>query len=158
MTQNVINTSMVLSQRVFTSTGALVTCSTTMPNDNSIPINTEGTQVLSLSITPRSATSTLVIDFSSVATLAGGASGGPSTALFQDSNANALAARCIQATSYLSKEIIFRHIMVSGTTSSTTFYIRVGANSGTLYINGSTAGARLDGGVSNTILIISEYL
>jgi hypothetical protein len=158
MSQNAINSTEVLLQRVKTSTGALVTCSTTIPADNTIPQNTEGTQILTLSITPKFSTSKLVIDFSSPITQSSTGSGGPTVALFQDSNVNAIAARSIQAASSRSCGGGFKHIMTSGTTSSTTFKIRIGSNANTCYVNGDSSGTARDGGVANTNLTISEYL
>ena len=48
-------------QTVSTQTGAVATGSTVMPSDNSIPQITEGTQFLSRTITPTSATNILSI-------------------------------------------------------------------------------------------------
>jgi hypothetical protein len=129
-----------------------------MPNDNTIPQNTEGTEVLTLAITPKFSTSTLEIIFSAPCIQSGIGSGGPTVALFQDSTANAIAGQALNAASTRSHTGVLRHVMTSGTTSSTTFKIRVGANANTCYINADSSGNRLDGGVANTYLTISEYL
>ncbi len=48
--------------------------------------------------------------------------------------------------------------MTSGTTSATTFKIRVGQNSGTFYVNGAPGGTRVFGGVASSTIIIKEYI
>jgi hypothetical protein len=93
----------------------------------------------------------------------GGASGAVPNAifapLFQDSTANALAAGW--TTSHVggsAVSITFRHVMTSGTTSSTTFKVRVGAqNAGTFTFNG-VGGARFLGGVLASGIVIREVL
>jgi hypothetical protein len=158
MTQNSINTSNVLLQSVSTSTAAVINCSTTIPDDNTIPQqSTEGTAVLSLSITPNSTTTILEILFSSIGTK-DGTGDASQTALFQDSTENAIAATDYDVNAARSNTCYLRHIITSGTTSSTTFKIKVGCGVGTFYINGDTSGGRLMGGVSNTCLVINEYL
>lgn len=158
MTQSSINSTGVLLQRVSTMTSSVVTCSTTIPADDTIPQNTEGTEVLTLAITPKFTTSTLIIDFSGIATQSATGSGGPTVALFQDSTAGALAAQCLTTASNRSISAIIKHVMTSGTTSATTFKIRIGSNANTCYVNSNNAGTRRDGGVSSTTLIISEYI
>ncbi len=130
----------------------LQTITTVLPYDNTIPQNTEGDQVLSLAITPKSATSTLHI---SVAVTAGSNSTSRvvGAALFQDATAGALAA------SADSNSVNFKHTMTSGTTSSTTFNVRVGPSAaGTVYVNGTTGGVQLYGGVCNSSITIWEVL
>lgn len=146
-------TSPGLIQSVSTNTGALVTCSTAIPIDDTIPQNTEGDQVFSLSITPKSATSKLVITFTGHISAAGNGFG--AAALFQDSTANALAA----TSSYVINNtctvpLTFRHVMTSGTTSATTFKVRVGGAL-TVYLNASGS-SRIFGGVSSCSFTIEE--
>jgi hypothetical protein len=148
-----------LLQVVSTQTGAVATGTTLIPADDSIPQSGEGDQYMSLAITPKSATSRLVIDVS----VFGGASGAPPNAifaaLFQDSTANALAAGWTTSNAGGSAvSITFRHVMTSGTTSSTTFKVRVGAqNAGTFTFNG-VGGARFLGGVLASGIVIREVL
>lgn len=157
MTQNNINSKNPLIQIVNSNTTSLVTCSTAMPYDNTIPQNTEGTEVLTLAITPVYSTSKLEIVFSSQGT-GNGTPTSVNVALFQDSTAGALAAAAYKLESPAEGRVTFlRHIMTAGTTSSTTFKIRVGPNAGTYYINGLTGGTRIFGGVASTRLTIKEY-
>ncbi len=131
---------------------ALANSTTVIPYDNTIPQNTEGVQVLTASITPTTATSTLLI-FVDVTAGSNSTSRLGCAALFQDATASALAAAAD------SNSIHFVHVMTSGTTSSTTFNVRAGPSAaGSLYVNGDTSGNALFGGVCNTSLVIIEIV
>ena len=81
-------------------------------------------------------------------------------ALFQDSTANALAAvnsPIIVTGVAIVGGVSFIHTMTAGTTSATTFKVRIGASAaGTTTFNGS-AGARFLGGVYASSIVITEY-
>jgi hypothetical protein len=143
-------------QRVSTLTGAVATGTTTIPFDDTIPQNTEGTQFMSLSITPKSATSILVIEV--CAYLTSSVAIGIPGSLFQDSTASALAAALTETTTSGGGESLnFTHIMTSGTTSSTTFKFRAGpTGAATVTFNGS-GGGRIFGGVMASSMRITEY-
>lgn len=145
-----------LSQIVQTETGAVATGTTVMPFDDTIPTSSEGDQFMSLAITPKSATSTLVIIIT--AALANNvATTSISGALFQDATAAALAAGWIYtADASAGGILVFTHKMTSGTASATTFKFRAGASSAsTTTFNGSAA-ARLFGGVMASSIVILE--
>ena len=127
-------------QIVNTQTGTTASGSTLLPNDGTIPQNTEGNQYMSLAITPTSATNILTIQV--IAFYQCGANlGDIGTALFQDSTANALAAigqRLAASTSGMSA---LNYYMVAGTTSATTFKVRIGnASAGTTVFNDNKYG------------------
>lgn len=132
------------------------TLSTALPFDDTIPQNTEGTEVLTATITPTKATHRLRIEVEAVG--APGSSTSWAVALFQDSTANALAARGnnIGVADQIST-VALSHEMAAGTTSSTTFKVRAGANTGNLYPNGISSGRRL-GGVSAWRLRVTEIV
>lgn len=143
-------------QRVSTETGAVATGTTLIPLDDTIPQNTEGDQYMTLSITPKNSSNILVIDV--VGFFSYNGLSGFHMALFQDSTANALAVgtETCGGSTYM-VNIVFRHIMTAGTTSSTTFKIRAGGNnSGTTTFNGTNSG-RLFGGVLASSITITEY-
>lgn len=148
-----------VQQVVSTITGALATGTTQIPYDDTIPQNTEGDQYMTLAITPKSATSTLLINVVFNCTL--GAANYGTMALFQDSTANALAAvSClasnISGTATYPFQMILNYKMTSGTTSSTTFKVRAGpGGSDTMAFNGQS-GARRLGGVMASSIIITE--
>jgi hypothetical protein len=147
-----------------------------IPYDNTIPQNTEGTQLLTASITPKKTTNRVRILFQ--ATFFGDGSGGALStnkqraiaALFQDSIANALKAQAITVNEeagsnndiengmYNDIMMVFEHS--PNTTSAVTYKIRVGPDAGTIYINGdngSLAGA-VFGGVFTATLSVQEIL
>lgn len=135
-----------IQSSAFTSTTTLI------PLDNTIPQNTEGTELFTLSITPTSATTKLKIDV----VLHGGVSVGAwaSLAIFQDSNANAIAA----TSSYMSQAggaiaIPLTYFMTSGTTSATTFKLRYGPNTGTMGINGNNTAGFFNGTLYTSMTI-----
>ena len=138
-------------------TGAVATGSTIIPVDDTIPQIGEGNEYMTCAITPRSATSKLVIDV----TWHGSSSANVviSAALFQDANANALAAAYAQPFAAAAFTTVkFTHTMTSGTTSATTFRVRAGGHAaGTTTFNGN-AGARHFGGVMASSIVIQEVL
>ena len=145
-------------QRVYTQTGALATGTTILPIDNTIPQSSEGTQFMTLAITPTNASN--ILEIRAVASISSSAAGATAAgaALFQDSTAGALAAvSTTLAGQYYVNPCVINHTMVAGTTSSTTFKIRAGDNNaGTTTFNGQI-GARLLGGVYNSYIVITEY-
>ena len=129
-----------------------------IPYDDTIPQNTEGGEVMTLAITPKSTTNKLKIDVivSMSTTLS---EEKVVVALFQDTTANALA--CVSEELYDSNYMLaipLTHFMTAGTTSSTTFKVRCGrtdSHSNPLTINGYN-GSRKFGGVSSTCITITE--
>ena len=142
-------------QRVSTQTGAAATTTASIPVDDTIPQISEGTEFMTLAITPKSTANILVIDI--VFCAAHSIAATSAVALFQDATANALAG-CIQTYSINNAALVttFRHTMSAGTVSSTTFRVRSGATGGTLTFNGQSA-ARVLGGVSASSITITEY-
>lgn len=142
-------------QEVSTSYATHTSTAATIPVDDTIPQNTEGTEIMTLAITPKATTNKLVIrvfvPFYGSTAIAGVA------ALFQDSTANALTCDAQNVTAAaIAGNIMLEHTMDAGTTSSTTFKVRVGTSTGTLYFNGYSGG-RLFGGVLKATMTITEY-
>lgn len=147
-------------QQQYTDTTAVVTCSTTIPADDTIPQqSTEGTLVLSQAITPKNVNSLLLVEFQCyVGVPTSGAI--PSVALFQDSTEDALRASIShegQDAASQGHVLVLRHRITAGSTSETTFKIHVGATSGNAFVNATSLGVRLFGGVSAANLTITEY-
>lgn len=143
-------------QVVNVTTGAVATGTTVSPLDDTIPQKTEGVEFMTLAITPSHASNKLFIEAQGIA--GNSASGNWLTmALFQDTTANSLAAvvereAVATATALLS----INHYMTAGTTSSTTFKIRIGGtDAGTTTLNGA-AGSRYMGGVMSSSITITE--
>ena len=142
-------------QVVNTTTGAVATGTTTMPQDDTIPQNSEGDEYMTLAITPKDATNKLKIDV--VWHGSSGASSGIMVAgLFQDSTAGALASGSggTHDAANDMQHIYFTHYMTAGTASETTFKVRAGFNaSGTTTFNGAASSRRLGGVFASSITI-----
>lgn len=143
-----------LVQMVSVLDGAVATGTTAIPYDDTIPQITEGDQYMTLAITPLSASNNLRISVV--------VNGGTSTsdhliaALFQDATAGALAAVASKGSTATTQiALSFAHVMAAGTTSATTFRVRVGGSGGTTTFNGSNSG-RIFGGVLASSIVIEE--
>ena len=139
-----------------TTSSAVATGSTQITLDDSIPQNTEGNEIVTVSITPKSAYSTLIIEAQAVVSHPTAAA--MIGALFQDSTANALVAIEHSYAANQRVPVLLKHKMTSGTTSATTFKFRVGSSAaGTLTVNGF-GGSRELGGTMNTFIRVTEIL
>ena len=141
-------------QVVHVQDGAYVSGTGTMPVTTK-PQNTDGTEFMSLAITPTSATSKLMIIVNAVLTANIGTVyiiGG----LFQDSTAGALAAWEEYPTGTTAPiGMSFTHYMTAGTTSATTFKFRAGASSATTTnFNGGSSNAHGGGVMASSITIM----
>jgi len=124
--------------------GAYATGSTAIPADDSIPQITEGDEYMTQVFRPTNVNNKLKIEvlFNSDDS----AAAIRTVALFQDSTANALA--CVGlygAGGGAIYQHYITHTMKAGTISLTTFRVRAGSTSGSMYFNG-TNGAGLFGG------------
>lgn len=155
---NIENTVNPVVKFVSTSNSGLILVSAAIPVDDTIPQKAEGTEVITLSITPTSSTNLLLIEFSSCTQIVAG-SVGVIIALFQDAGNNALAATWGGGVGGNNiRTSMLRHVMVAGTTAATTFKIRAGPNVlQNVAFNGDPAGGtRRFGGVGSTWLTITE--
>lgn len=141
---------------IVASTASVVTCTGTVPYDNSIPDISEGTQVLSGSFTPASASSILEIEAVCFASIS--AAQNACLALFKDTDSAAVAAAWHRYDSGNMQAIILKHRMASWGTTPSTLQIRGGGASGTLYVNGNGSGTRVGGGVLLAYLRVTEKL
>lgn len=147
----------IVCQVVRTNFSSAATGTTTIPSDDTIPQITEGTEFMTQAITPKSATNILVID---VCIMLSSATSDRwlIAALFQDATANALAVgEAYEDIGTALDTICFRHTMVAGTTSSTTFRVRAGCNTAaTMTFNGASGG-RFFGATTKSSIVITEY-
>jgi len=141
-------------QTVNTQTGAVATGSSQIPLDDSIPQNTEGFEVMSLSVTPTSAANNLLIQV--VVNCAIDSALTPTIALFQDSTSNALACNTMFNGTNTVTPYVFNHYMAAGTASSTTFKVRIGSSSATTMTFNGFSSARKFGGVLASSITITE--
>ena len=142
-------------QIVSTISSAVDTTSAAIPIDDTKPQSGEGKEVMTRAITPKSATSQLIIDVVVVGAV-DTATAYFVASLFQDSGTDALATVVSNSPDANALNTIsFRYVMTSGTTSATTFKVRVGPSSGTFTLNGN-GGARLFGGAMASSIVIEE--
>jgi len=142
-------------QVVNVQSGTYATTTVAIPTDNTIPQNTEGAEFFTVSITPTSATSKLLILVNAV--MGNTAAQFPTIALFQDTTANALAvATAFQGTAGAGNTLSIKHFMTSGTASATTFKMRFGLGStSTAHMNGPGGNAQF-GGTCSTSMTVME--
>jgi hypothetical protein len=146
-------------QQIYSASTTYSTGTTTIPFDNTIPQNTEGTEFMTASITPTNSSNLLMIEVQAV--VSSSANCRMTAALFQDSTANALAATVCTIYGTVLFEtctLTLRYRMTAGTTSSTTFKIRIGGdNATTVYFNGdNNTAARIFGGVCISSITVTE--
>jgi hypothetical protein len=133
-------------------TGAVATGTTIIPLDNTIPQNTEGTEFMSLLITPNSASNRLQIDVTMHISLS--IASHTIVAVFQDTATNALASGTAYNTATNINPINFTYIMTAGTTTPTTIKIRAGGDTAsTLTFNGVLGIPYLGGSLASSLTI-----
>lgn len=143
-------------QYVQTTSNTSGSTTSVIPDDASIPQNTEGYELFTASITPTSATNKLLIT-SSVA-LAGAGVCRLLICLFQDSTADALAVSdVVSSGSNQGGTGALAYWMDAGTTSSTTFKIRIGPTVNTCYFGRKSTVDPYFGGTMQHNLTIIEY-
>jgi GH24 family phage-related lysozyme (muramidase) len=142
-------------QVVHVQDGVFASGSGIIPIDNTTPQNTEGTEFMSLAITPTSATNKLLINVEAILTVSASSSW-INMALFQDSTVDAIASWSEYPTGAGAPgNATFTHYMTAGTTSATTFKFRAGKNAaGITYFNGNSGGGYLNGTYSSSMTIM----
>lgn len=145
----------LILQSVNSTSATYANTAVAIPADDTIPQNTEGAELLTVTITPGNASNRLFFEFEAFFS-SDGAPVAATVALFQDSTANALYAVADTVSSVNAvKHVRLRYEMAAGTTSSTTFKVRYGPSSNTLYVNGISTG-RIYGGVAQASLTVQE--
>jgi hypothetical protein len=129
-------------QCVFASTSANTSGNTAIPLDNTIPQITEGVEMLTASITPKSATSNLLIQAQMYFGETANGANYPIAALFRDSTANAIATSQNRGTTGSfdsASPVQITHSVASSSTTATTFKVRCGMDTlQTIVLNGVT--------------------
>jgi hypothetical protein len=134
-------------QTIYADSTATASITTVMPHDNTIPQKTEGNEVVTAAITPKRATSNVIVDFVFNGSLSNNGTF-LTCALFLDSEAGARSAAAVEVDSSVAEQIVtgsFR--MALGNTSAHTFKLRAGPSAGTLYQNQGPGGANRFGAV-----------
>lgn len=146
----------VIADRVYASYATYGSTTALMAIDDSIPQISEGTEILSTTLTPKSVTNRVRIRIRGMVS-ADTASKAPVVGLFNGA-ANAIAATSVTVPAIGALvPVCIEHEYVPGVTTAVTFSVRVGRGTGdfTAYINGSHT-TRLLGGVSAFTMVIEE--
>lgn len=142
-------------KQVRASTSTAGSTATAIPVDDTIPQITEGAEVLTVSITPSNSANILVIQYCFGGSYESSTNTYFTSALFQDSTANALYSQ-LESRSVRGFNVKGVYYMTAGTTSSTTFRLRVGGDVGTVYWLSDIGTAKYS--TSNiATLIVTEY-
>jgi hypothetical protein len=128
--------------------------STTIPVDDTVPQIGEGTEILSVAITPIKSTSRIRARFQGFASLDAG--NNIIVALFKDGAANAVRASTFRPANLgQPASVTLEYEFAPASTNEITFSLRAGSNSGALRFNG-TDSARLFGGAAAATLVAEE--
>lgn len=129
---------------------------TAIPRDGTVPTSSEGTQIISLAITPTNASSTLYVRFSGFGTM--NTAGTIAAALFNGGGSAVRTTGNVVGAANELANLSFDYSQTAGTTSAITFTVRVGPTSGQMYMNGGTTGSGGYGGSAGAVLTITEVL
>lgn len=136
-------------------TNAALTTAT--PIDDTIPQVGEGTEILSVALTPKTTTNRIRARFTGAGSLS--VAGNTLTAhMHVNAGANAVRATTVSSPNinYV-MNLAMEYEYVPGATSAQTISVRIGPNAGTARMNG-TAAARLLGGVMGCVLTLEEIV
>ena len=142
----------------YTTNADITGAGSVIPFDDTIPQNTEGTQIISVSITPKSTTNKLRCRFSAEI-VTNTNSSVVQAAMFRGGVANAIAASyAVITTAEFSVTLAFEHEFVPASTSAQTISVRVGPSSAVqvMRLNGNTALGRRYGGAMGAWLVVEE--
>lgn len=146
-----------LKQAVFTSTGSVINGTGIIPFDDTIPQQTEGFEVLTLSITPTDASNVLLITSTVMLTVASASV--MTQAIFRDATADSLAAHMFSVGTTSNGANTIDTSVVAGSVAPTTIKMRIGTAPSlvNVSVNGNTVGGvRLLGGAASTTIRILE--
>lgn len=145
-------------QSVFQVNTANTVLTAFITSGNTAPQNTEGTQVLTATITPTSASNILEVEAVVQGSELANSSDSIFAALFRDAGVNAVAAGFVGGmnggTNSLSSGLaVIRYRVVAGSTDATTFNIRAGANNGDMTLNATHLNHNLGGLIASTLTV-----
>lgn len=150
-------TSGVIVNRAYGSYSTSTSLSTVIPSDDTIPQVGEGTQIISVTITPKATTNIIRARFQCLASTITSADT-VVAALFRNGGANAIATGATTTPSAgYQTPVVFEFEDSPGSTSLQTYTVRMGAGVYATYVNGTNAG-RFWGGSAHATLILEEIV
>jgi len=127
-----------------------------IPGDGTPPLSSEGTQILSVSITPQATSSTVRLRFSGWGALSSSGGNGAVVACFRGTTLVGVGAWIQSPANNYLINLSCEFVDSPATTSATTYTIRVGPSiASTLYIN-SSAGTDAFSGTASAKLVVEE--
>lgn len=142
-------------QTAYNENNSYTSLTNPIPWDDTIPQNTEGTEVLSASITPRSASNVIII--TAVVYIGDVTGGRPASALFVSGSSDAIAVASGGIGPNGIETLTINYRLSAGSTAARTYSVRAGDLSGSPAINGGN-GSRRYGGAMKCTLSILEVL
>ena len=134
---------------------SLITGTTLIPLDDTIPQITEGTEFITISYTPSAIGNRIRVTANTYGAYSVAAK--VTAALFEGTTANALAATA--ETVAASNDVVQHTLSYEGTVSSLTaltYRLRIGGSTAGTYTLNGAAGARLFGGIGYSSLVVTE--
>lgn len=128
---------------------------TTIPADDTIPQITEGSEIATVTITPKRSDSTLRVRFNGMCAFPIGSSQHVTAAVFVGTTADAIYATGKLIGVSVLDNLSGEFTVAAGSTTARTYRLRVGPASGTVRMNGNAIG-RYYGGVAATTLTVEE--
>lgn len=136
-----------------TETGAVASNSSSIPNDDTIPQISEGSEYLTKAITSTSAANIHRIGANFYVA---GAVDRLAVALFRDAVSDAMAVVSVVPAGAGYEEVVpLEHCRIAGSTSSITYRLRAAATTGSITMNGN-GGARKYGGAASSYIFVEE--
>lgn len=150
----------VVVGRAYAEYATYATLTAQIPLDDTIPQITEGTEILSVSITPKSATNRVQVRVTVHALIQDSANRTGIVAIFRNGGADAIAARSASlyaGGAQVAQGVVLEFEDVPGSTTAQTYTVRVGPTGGTMYLNGSSSNRTL-GGVQRATAALTEFV
>jgi len=147
-----------VAQVVVATTNTPATTTSIIPVDDTIPQSTEGSEFITVSITPTNSSSTLLIDFNAYFSASNLQT--VTFTIFRDSGADAIQATIatLSSSNYL-MPIVAKAIVIAGATSATTFKLRFGpAASSTATLLRTSAASSFFGASDYATFTVTEIL
>lgn len=142
-------------QTKYTNTSAVFTSAVSMINDDSIPQSSEGSELLTVSITPKKVGNILKVSAHIYATNSSSVNN-VIAAIFKNNLTDAVSANIFYIANAGNGGVLpLLHFETVTSTANITFKVRIGATAGTVTVNG-TVGSRRFGGVASTYLMVEE--
>jgi hypothetical protein len=154
--KTVLKATPLVVDRAYGEYTANANIASTLPFDDTTPQNTEGAQIISVSITPKSTANRIRLRFQGVV-ISGVGSVNIAAAVFSSASADALRTTFSSTGGAdFATTLYLEHEYVPASTSAHTFTVRVGSQTGAAFRMNGAASARFFGGTMAATLVLEE--